>query len=354
MEGEYLMSRLRFPLLASTAVVAVLTIQAARCGAQANPQSAPIPGVICTVYPLGELAEDASLAKWIAETIPEVIQPGSWNDGSRSGEGVGARVLKHHAAARVLVVYHTPAVQAQVDAFLKDLKKSLPQQKGSVMMPTAQRGVVPAQFSAASAAKIVEPAPAAKTTTYLVPAPQQQPKHLFHLILRYEGEGISDSSMVSALKSLTGDAGESASPEQATPEPGKTSQQAAFNFILRYEGEGIIDSNVVEVIKAYIKESSGGCAPSCTMPTAPYLDAPPSVPAAQPGWAPGNSTVNPGAPNRPSVPTNTSPVPSEAPRGPALPSSAPATTSQPGVTQPPATQPATQPAPSRPATTSVR
>src|SRR5688572_17876871 len=34
--------------------------------------------ISCVIYPLGDLADDPGFAKWIAETIPEVIQPGTW------------------------------------------------------------------------------------------------------------------------------------------------------------------------------------------------------------------------------------------------------------------------------------
>src|SRR6516164_5898923 len=61
-----------------------------------------------TIYSLAELGEDADLGKWIAETIPDVIEPGTWK-----GQGV----LRYYAPKNILVVYHTPAVQAKVDGF---------------------------------------------------------------------------------------------------------------------------------------------------------------------------------------------------------------------------------------------
>ena len=51
---------------------------------------------------------------WVADTIPEVIAPGTWN---------GAGVLRYNAPSRVLVVYHSRRVQAEVDDFLTKMKR---------------------------------------------------------------------------------------------------------------------------------------------------------------------------------------------------------------------------------------
>src|SRR5262249_50653316 len=48
--------------------------------------------------------------------------------------------------------------------------------------------------------------------TYLVPNPARSPKHLFHFIIRYEGEGIVDSNVVEAIKAQN-----SATPSAAPP-----------------------------------------------------------------------------------------------------------------------------------------
>src|SRR5438552_622644 len=39
----------------------------------------------CAVYALAELADDPNLGKWIAETIPAVIQQGTWYGNVQQG-----------------------------------------------------------------------------------------------------------------------------------------------------------------------------------------------------------------------------------------------------------------------------
>ena len=48
------------------------------------------------IYSLADLGDDHNLSRWAAETIPEVIQPGTWSKES----------LKYYAPAKVLVVCH--------------------------------------------------------------------------------------------------------------------------------------------------------------------------------------------------------------------------------------------------------
>src|SRR5262249_48898430 len=149
---------------------------------------------ICTIYALAELGEDSDLGKWIAETIPEVIEPGTW-------KGQGA--LRYYAPKNILVVYHTPAVQAKVDGFLKNVKKSLPAVKAG--KPTAaktsspQQTIVPTGHHVPALLKTSTPEPEPRLG-YAVPAPVKAPKHLFHFIIRYEGEGIIDDNVVKFLK----------------------------------------------------------------------------------------------------------------------------------------------------------
>src|SRR5437016_3804139 len=45
------------------------------------PQPLAMPMHTCKVYSLSDLGDDPKLCKWIAETIPEVIQPASWKQG---------------------------------------------------------------------------------------------------------------------------------------------------------------------------------------------------------------------------------------------------------------------------------
>src|SRR5262249_34724792 len=78
------------------------------------------------IYSLAELGDDPELGKWVAETIPAVIEPGSWDCPATSEH---KPVLRHYGPKKILVVYHTPAVQASVEGFLKNLKKALPREK---------------------------------------------------------------------------------------------------------------------------------------------------------------------------------------------------------------------------------
>jgi hypothetical protein len=139
------------------------------------------------VYSLAEMGDDANLCKWLAETIPQMIQPGTW-------AGEGRKNLSYYAPGKVLVICHTAAVHAQVDEFLQSLKKSLPARQAR---HDAQ--VVPAQFFPEG----VKPGgPLSAAQAYPVPYPPQAPKHLFHFIIRYEGEGIIDSNVAKFAREL--------------------------------------------------------------------------------------------------------------------------------------------------------
>jgi hypothetical protein len=70
---------------------------------------------------------------------------------------------------------------------------------------------MPASVSAAGqytampiAVKAVEP-PAPPASGYPVAAPLKQPKHLFHFIIRYEGEGLIDANVVKFAKAVNSD-----------------------------------------------------------------------------------------------------------------------------------------------------
>jgi hypothetical protein len=148
----------------------------------------------CKVHSLRDLGDDPNLCKWIAETIPDVIQPASWKQ-----DGVK---ISYYAPSKILVVNHTPAVHAQVDEFLQNLKKSLPQQKATANRDMRDCAVMPAQFGVKDPPRPVGPAQT-NPVSYPVPFPPQAPKHLFHFIIRYEGEGIIDSSVVKFTKALS-------------------------------------------------------------------------------------------------------------------------------------------------------
>lgn len=152
--------------------------------------------LVCRVYSLTELGADAGLVAWAAETIPAVIEPGSWTqDGGRG-------VVRYYAPRRTLVVSHTAATHAKVKAFLAEL------QGGTTTGKT--RSVSARPTSSVRRAGGVEPVPLSdellppSVSSYPVPPPQGRPKHLFHFLIRYEGEGIVDSSVVDLMRVQAG------------------------------------------------------------------------------------------------------------------------------------------------------
>jgi hypothetical protein len=309
---------------------------------QVKPATVPADAkaLTCTIYSLTGLGGDPSLGQWISETIPEVVAPTTWQH--VGGEGR----LSYHGPAKILVVYQSAAVHSQIDAFLNSIKKAVPQAKQPAVakmgrMTTGDDSVVPTQFTITDLNKQTDTA-AAKSSAYPVPAPLQQPKHLFHVVIRYEGDGIVDTNVVDLVKSFTGD-------DSAKEEKGDKSEQAKpsklnqlFNFIIRYEGDGIIDANVVELFKAYM-DSVGKEDKSSPAPILPQGIVPPNAPAC-PLSAP---NVSPGTilPSVSGLPVNTSPATSS---GYTAPMSGPSFGPQAAPTSP-ATRPLTMP----PATTLV-
>jgi len=149
----------------------------------------------CTIYALADMGYDSDLGKWIAQTIPEIIEPESWQ------EYGGAGALRYYAPKNILIIKHSAAIQAKVDGFLKDLKKSLP--KGSASSSAASKklpraSVVPAAYQAPTLLRTSSPVNEA--ASYPVPTPVKQPKHLFHFLIRYEGDGIIDDNVVKFMK----------------------------------------------------------------------------------------------------------------------------------------------------------
>jgi hypothetical protein len=142
------------------------------------------------IYGLDDLGSDPGFGAWIAQTIPEVIAQGTWN-------GPGA--IRFYGPKNILVVCHTPAVQAKVEVFLKDVKKSLPSEKK--MTATGRKGaeLVPADYRAPALLQTSSHTPE-RSLAYPVPEQTKPPKHLFHFIIRYEGEGIIDDNVVKAMK----------------------------------------------------------------------------------------------------------------------------------------------------------
>jgi hypothetical protein len=211
----------------------------------------------CTVYALKDLGDDPELGKWIAETIPHVIQPGTWNALANSR-------VSYYAQGKILVVYHNAAVQGEVAAFLENLKKALPHEKQWASaphdkMPGHDAKLVPASWRVPAAM------PTSVGSSYPVPPPLQHPKHLFHLIVR--AEGVGDLGTTALIKDLSGVQGEDTK-DQAKPEAAKGPRpNPSVTFILRYEGEGIIDDTVADVLKEIYgpknapKNGGEGCCP---------------------------------------------------------------------------------------------
>ncbi len=220
----------------------------------------------CVVYPLSDLGNDPNLAKWLADTIPGVIQPGSW------GDNAGTRIT-YFAPAKVLVVYHHAAVHTKVKAFLADVKSAMRPEPGPIHL--RKPPVMRAEFTEAAPAKTPQTAGAG----YPVPAPQMPPKHLFHLIIRYEGDGLSDDTVAGLVKQVSNAAmvktDDDAKPKSESAKGPSLGQ--LLHFIVRYEGDGIIDANVVALMKEmYGAPRNGGtvvppaaCVPSSVFGTSP-------------------------------------------------------------------------------------
>ncbi|HTU19757.1 MAG TPA: hypothetical protein VMG10_16970 [Gemmataceae bacterium] len=148
----------------------------------------------CVIYSLTDMGYDADLGTWIARTIPEMIEPSSWKGSGGSG------VLHYYAPKNVLIVSNSTAVRS-VDDFLKKLKTSLPKTsrtKFAANKKSSRRHVVPAEYRAPAPMRAANPIPEA--SSYPVPAQVKPPKHLFHFIIRYEGEGIIDDNVVKFMK----------------------------------------------------------------------------------------------------------------------------------------------------------
>jgi len=166
----------------------------------------------CAIYSLEGLGDDPSFGQWVASTIPEMIEPGSWNKVGPTGR---KQCLSYFGPKRILVVYHTPAVQAKVDSFLKGVKNALPKKEEKCAAGKDQ-GVVRASYNTPQTMNAPEPA-GTQSSGYPVPAAARPPKHLFHFIIRYEGAGIIDDSVVNFLKTYNETAKVSKEECEATP-----------------------------------------------------------------------------------------------------------------------------------------
>jgi hypothetical protein len=151
---------------------------------------------VTSVYPLWKMGYDLELSKWIAETIPEVVEPSTW----QSVGGCG--VARYNSANGILVVRHSKEVHAKVENFLKEVKQSMPtvtagavttgqRTQSDCVIPAAHQ--TPSTLGTSSASQDECPS--------LPPTAKKSPKHLLHVTIRYEGEGIIDDNVLKYLKS---------------------------------------------------------------------------------------------------------------------------------------------------------
>ena len=262
---------------------------------------------VCKIYQLRDYFESDEVCEWIADTIADVIQPGTWKVQNPDQRGT----VVHNPKVGVMIVYHTPAAHMEIETFLANMKTTIRSADETMRrMPAKPSNVVPAQFTPAS----VPAAPVAKNDAigpsgYPIAAPLQQPKHLFHFIVRYEGSGIP--SVLELAKMFNGEM-----PQNVKDDPTTGGLNHLLHFIVRYEGDGIIDENVVEFIKAYVKtqtsqSDNGPAAPPpapTSVPTCPLAAAVVGVPCAIPGAGFGyySSSMPPAGPSD-VIPLPTSP-----------------------------------------------
>ncbi len=301
-------------LVAATCPPALLAQDKPQAATASGSASKPAEPSNYRIYGLKGISNDAEFCSWVAETIPMAVQPETWRWAGGSGN------LSYNAATKTLVVYHTSDVHTQVEAYLKSMKRTAIEEPAA--LPAAvkgqQAGVVRAQFTTPQTMQASETAPG---NSYLIPTPARQPKHLFHFVLRFEGDGAPD---VSGPQPGKDDAGADAVVAQAQDAINKAIQDAdigplrglpglakaknLFHCIIRYEGEGIIDSNVVELFKAYAAAENDG------QQKAPLDMAVPPPPASEPksdgqGTQKKETGPRPVAPNITPPPVDTTLVP---------------------------------------------
>jgi hypothetical protein len=144
--------------------------------------------------------------------------------------------------------------------------------------------------------------------SYPIPAPLAQPKHLFHFVIRYEGDGLADQSMLATAMAAAGQ-----NPDDAPKKAGKSKAAKAgvpdmFQFIIRYEGDGIVDDNVAKLLKSYFEslqtEKATPASAPTTLPSSPATSpSSPATPAPSPGTpAPSSPTPAPSSATAPYAP----------------------------------------------------
>jgi hypothetical protein len=198
-----MMARLRFMATALLALaLAGNSVQTGRSAGQNDSRITPMPtapywadGHSCVSYSLTDMGYDADLGRWISQTIPEMIESKSWQQSGGSG------ALRYYAPKNILIVSQSDHVQAKVHDFLKKLKTSPPKTNhasDAATKKSSHASVVPADYREPALMRRSNPLP--EPSSYPVPAPVKPPKHLFHFLIRYEGEGIIDDNVVKFMK----------------------------------------------------------------------------------------------------------------------------------------------------------
>jgi hypothetical protein len=120
--------------------------------------------------------------------------------------------------------------------------------------------------------------------SYPIPAPLAQPKHLFHFVIRYEGDGLSDPSMLAKAMAAAVQNQDDEPKKAGKSKVAKSGVPDMFQFIIRYEGDGIVDDNVAKLLKAYFAAERSENAPPTPAPATSCFPAPAtsSFPAAAP------------------------------------------------------------------------
>jgi hypothetical protein len=248
---------------------------------------------VCKVYSLSDIGDDAKLCQWIADTIPQMIQPDAWKSAD------GKAKLSYFAPGKVLVISQTPAVHAHVDEFLQNMKKSLSQTKTAKRDPQ----VVQAQFAPAAG-------PMPPAYNHVGPQTPPAPKHLFHFILgvgmRYEGEGIIDSNVVKFAKAMNG---------PGTCVPNAAPINAYSSEPMKRMEQLLTDSDSLRQVQDEFRKMWTGDQPSGVQPTTQWLRNPPQYvpPQATPPMPPADAplTLSNSVPAPPPVPSGPPIVPTE-------------------------------------------
>lgn len=184
------------------------------------------------VYALGYLATragDPAIGTWLAKTIPQVIEPGSWSSGG------GAGTLCYYSQGKILVVSHEAGVQEKVRAFLDNLKAELPRETKAAAKDkssSAKPVIIPARLSSPDQ----DPALPTMDPAFVPQVVNEPARHYGHLLL----EGVSFKENAFKLK----------------------------KFSIMYRGEGLIDDTLAKLIKSLNKQS----------PTPPRSNSNPAVP----------------------------------------------------------------------------